>query len=383
MNTPQPQHGGSPIVLVSQERSAPKPRTNLACVTCRSHHLRCDGGQPVCSRCKSDSKQCLYMKSRRGGLDKATLLKKRAEKAQMQAASVSSPSTSLSRQLNIPTRPSFYDAEVISTQGSSAHENTTHASYQRIHRSSRHGEQGSVPDISGAMIRLVQTSFPDEDPAQGPGNTSGYSEQLTGASNHHWDQNRVSEKQLELYYAFLHESHPFVLPRTFLKHYWDTQSNGMQHLMKVIQYCGSLYSEDIDSAPLKQHVIEEALQGNLPVNGFTVQAHILLSIALHCLDELEQARVVLDMAVRLALSIGMNLNHYAVENGRGTPVLEESWRRTWWSLYISDLLFTGIRGLNTFSLRTVHTSVDLPCAEESYASGVNSMPKIFVAPINL
>lgn len=323
------------------------------------------------------------MKSRRGGLDKATLLKKRAEKAQMQAASVSSPSTSLSRQLNIPTRPSFYDAEVISTQGSSAHENTTHASYQRIHRSSRHGEQGSVPDISGAMIRLVQTSFPDEDPAQGPGNTSGYSEQLTGASNHHWDQNRVSEKQLELYYAFLHESHPFVLPRTFLKHYWDTQSNGMQHLMKVIQYCGSLYSEDIDSAPLKQHVIEEALQGNLPVNGFTVQAHILLSIALHCLDELEQARVVLDMAVRLALSIGMNLNHYAVENGRGTPVLEESWRRTWWSLYISDLLFTGIRGLNTFSLRTVHTSVDLPCAEESYASGVNSMPKIFVAPINL
>ena len=37
----------------------------LACTTCRSRHLKCDGKQP-CSRCKVDSVECQYVKSRRG-----------------------------------------------------------------------------------------------------------------------------------------------------------------------------------------------------------------------------------------------------------------------------------------------------------------------------
>lgn len=37
----------------------------LACTTCRSRHLKCDGKSP-CSRCKVDNVECQYVKSRRG-----------------------------------------------------------------------------------------------------------------------------------------------------------------------------------------------------------------------------------------------------------------------------------------------------------------------------
>lgn len=37
----------------------------VACVPCRSRHLKCDGGVR-CSRCKTDDVDCTYIKSRRG-----------------------------------------------------------------------------------------------------------------------------------------------------------------------------------------------------------------------------------------------------------------------------------------------------------------------------
>lgn len=37
----------------------------VACVQCRSRHLKCDGGTR-CSRCRADNLPCTYVKSRRG-----------------------------------------------------------------------------------------------------------------------------------------------------------------------------------------------------------------------------------------------------------------------------------------------------------------------------
>ncbi len=37
----------------------------VACVPCRSRHLKCDGGVR-CSRCRTDGVECTYIKSRRG-----------------------------------------------------------------------------------------------------------------------------------------------------------------------------------------------------------------------------------------------------------------------------------------------------------------------------
>jgi hypothetical protein len=61
--------------------SEPEPkrieRVVLACINCRSRHVKCDATQPICNRCKRDGKECDYQKSRRGGLDKAALARRK------------------------------------------------------------------------------------------------------------------------------------------------------------------------------------------------------------------------------------------------------------------------------------------------------------------
>ena len=45
--------------------SGPRPAA-LACAACRSRHLKCDGGRPVCRRCAVEGSECHYTPSRRG-----------------------------------------------------------------------------------------------------------------------------------------------------------------------------------------------------------------------------------------------------------------------------------------------------------------------------
>jgi len=48
-------------------RAAPStPPVPLACTECRLRHLKCDAGVPTCGRCRSENRQCTYIKSRRG-----------------------------------------------------------------------------------------------------------------------------------------------------------------------------------------------------------------------------------------------------------------------------------------------------------------------------
>ncbi|KAI0505674.1 hypothetical protein F5B22DRAFT_651473 [Xylaria bambusicola] len=47
-------------------RSKASIRASLACVQCRSKHVKCDARQPACGRCLVEEKPCYYTKSRRG-----------------------------------------------------------------------------------------------------------------------------------------------------------------------------------------------------------------------------------------------------------------------------------------------------------------------------
>ncbi|KAI1132691.1 hypothetical protein F5Y10DRAFT_184336 [Nemania abortiva] len=47
-------------------RSKAAIRVSLACVQCRSKHVKCDATQPACGRCIVEGKPCYYTKSRRG-----------------------------------------------------------------------------------------------------------------------------------------------------------------------------------------------------------------------------------------------------------------------------------------------------------------------------
>lgn len=51
--------------------------------------------------------------------------------------------------------------------------------------------------------------------------------------------------------------------------------------------------------------------------------------------------------------------------------MEESWRRTWWQVYITDAIFAAIWREAAFPTRVVDVSVQLPCEEENYEAGVS------------
>ncbi|KFY64539.1 hypothetical protein V496_03189 [Pseudogymnoascus sp. VKM F-4515 (FW-2607)] len=77
----------------------------------------------------------------------------------------------------------------------------------------------------------------------------------------------------------------------------------------------------------------------------------------------------------MALEIKMQSRSFAQENGEGNAVLEESWRRTWWLLFITDGTFAGVMRETSFRLSNIPTDVDLPCEEREYAEGTIPAPK--------
>lgn len=113
-----------------------------------------------------------------------------------------------------------------------------------------------------------------------------------------------------------------------------------------MQYIGSLYAQDFSSAELREIAFNQLDIPGLPPNGFSILALLLAAIAMHAEDEMERARITLDRAIYMALEIRMNSRTFA--NMERDPVLAESWRRTYWGLYIQDAMFAGTRRAPSF-----------------------------------
>ena len=186
-------------------------------------------------------------------------------------------------------------------------------------------------------------------------------------------ENSLEAEMLSLYYSFFHAAHPCVLPPNAMSLYLTTDSKALQPLHSVMLYIGSLFAPSVRSEAFKLKAEQGLAAGHLldhTNTGFDVQAVLLYSMAAYWSDETERAKVLMDETVGLALSLGMNRKGFATENGRQDPILEESWRRTWWQLYITDAHIAG--GTHNFPYRTSHVEmgVDLPCEEINYETGV-------------
>lgn len=175
---------------------------------------------------------------------------------------------------------------------------------------------------------------------------------------------------LNTYYASFHRCHPFVLPRPYLMSQLQRDRSSVAPLLAVMAYIGSLYEALVRSEPYKQVANDKMAQMPLPQTGFTVQALLLFAIALEWSNEMERAREVLEESKALALTLQMHRREFAVQNGQASLVLEESWRRTWWEVFVIDALFAGIRKLPGYSLWSESYDADLPAEEHCYFSGV-------------
>ena len=113
-----------------------------------------------------------------------------------------------------------------------------------------------------------------------------------------------------------------------------------------MQYIGSLYASNVSTSEVREMALTQLDSTSLPRSGFTVLALLLMAIATHFEDEIERGCVFLGRAIFLALELRMNCCTFA--SMETEPVLAESWRRTYWGLYVTSGIFAIIRHTPTF-----------------------------------
>ncbi|KAJ8066195.1 hypothetical protein OCU04_005281 [Sclerotinia nivalis] len=293
-------------------------RVSLACVPCRSRHVKCGAEMPSCSRCQQDDKPCFYAKSRRGMRDKNAPRKRNSAKEQFRGRSVG-------------IEQGGYSTPTGSLVGNSSNESWSGAV----------SDASVSPNSSSSRLNSAKPVDP--------------------------------RRLIDLYYNFFHKAHPYVIPKHHFLNRLKSDPDSLNNLLPVMQYIGSLYAPDLPSAEFRAIALSQLDLPSLPQNGFSVQALLLLAIAIHAEDERGKARAILDRNICMALEIGMN--HRTFAGLERDLVLAESWRRTYWELYVLDGVFSGIACASSFILSAVEAHVDLPCEDHEYESGHIPRPR--------
>ncbi|RDW72077.1 hypothetical protein BP5796_08111 [Coleophoma crateriformis] len=296
-----------------------------ACVACRSKHLKCDGLSP-CSRCSSNSFECVYVKSRRGFKGPR---KKDKENV--------SPSTDSCDLLRRPGQAASVNGSTFSNGLATPpdHRRLSHPHVTGDGSFSLHGQ-----DLGALGAIQFNPDFPPSD---------------------------LPERCFEAYYYYFYPSHPFLLPKShFLK---LRQQKSMHHIDAAIRFVGSLYVPQAPTELYAQEAERAIYQIGAARDAFRVQAMLITAIGLDGNLEREKALQILTEAENLAMELGMHTRDFSLMNGAEQKVLEESWRRTWWELFIIDGMIAAVHQQSSFRLSEVVSDVPLPCEENEYASG--------------
>jgi hypothetical protein len=151
------------------------------------------------------------------------------------------------------------------------------------------------------------------------------------------------------------------------------KENPLHHLEAAMRYIGSFYLAQAPTTTFAADAERAVYNMTCPKDGFKVQAMLILAIGLDGYTLQEKALQFLVQAQDLALELGMNRREFAGLNGSGLTVLEESWRRTWWELFVVDGMIAGVHQKSSFRLNDIPAEVGLPCEEEQYVNGVSDI----------
>jgi hypothetical protein len=171
----------------------------------------------------------------------------------------------------------------------------------------------------------------------------------------------MADYLIGLYYQNFHAAHPILLPRRKLARHPNDRPACAELATMII---GSHYTPNAEH--FRTSAVNYMLSHELPRQASTVQIYLLLFLVLHGQNEQVRAHELLNKAIDLALDLGMNRKSFAYENGEGNPHVEESWRRTFWEVYITNVMVAALHQAQTFRLRDVEIDVGLPCEERTY-----------------
>lgn len=311
-------------------------RASLACVPCRTRHVRCDASRPACRRCLTESKQCRYAESRRGGLTRAAL----AARRNLTATELRTPS--------------------LERVSDSAFPQSGESQPQNL---------GKDPCLSLdtrylSQVRTTSVLLENARPGESTNPTDLWPAEPLNISK---------DPCIDLYYKHFHRCHPCVLPRQCLERLLQdtTKQKSLRPLISVMRFVGSLYCRSEQANRLREEAASICTKMRQHSRDpFMVQCHLIISIALYWCGEAVRSREEMDRAIRLALDLNMQCRQFAVTYGQGDLVLQESWRRTWWQIYIVDAYYAAMKHASTYPAYDVDVTTELPCEENEYEYGV-------------
>lgn len=301
-----------------------------ACVACRSKHLKCDGQSP-CSRCSSSELECVYVRSRRGF------------KGPRKKLAAQTPATSTLADGTNPICPLTGARRLQSSDSSPS------------------------PFVPNGLANALDQRLRSLDAASLPAMESALSLAWDSELDISWLDLR--SRCTEAFFFHFWPAHPFVLPRENLLRVFREKS--LEHLEAAIRYVGSFY---VTQAPTAAYCLEaerSIYRADCPRDGFMVQAMLILSIGLDGYTHQEKALEILTDAQKLALELGMNSREFASAHGDRWPMMEESWRRTWWEMFVIDGMIAGVHQKSFFPMKDILADVELPCEEAEFLSGVS------------
>ncbi|KAH7153564.1 hypothetical protein EDB81DRAFT_882498 [Dactylonectria macrodidyma] len=397
-----------------------------ACLACRNKHLKCDGRRP-CSRCITFDSECKYVASRRGykgpsrkklptrslallparpvptpviygPLPPAVSVSSHAPiPVSSSSAIASSPYTTASASYPVPstsypvTSASSYPVTSASSYPVTSYPVTSSYSIpsellpssELIPSSSAVFSSCAIPAFNPTVVDFSNFGLDFGTAPQ----TCAPNSQFTFAFDRSFDfdpfgyglafptQNPTfKDRYVESFYRNFHPAHPFVLPKDFLLPLVNGEPT-IDALIATVRWIGSSF---VEPPAVRAKLLDEAshlvYKPNIPKDGFTVQAMLLLIIGLDGNRERDKVHILLTDIQDLAVHIGLNKRWYASANGRNMPVLEESWRRTWWDLYIVDAFIAGVHRSTNFNMYTIPADVALPCEESEFLSGYIPQP---------
>ncbi|KXJ94839.1 hypothetical protein Micbo1qcDRAFT_232236 [Microdochium bolleyi] len=153
---------------------------------------------------------------------------------------------------------------------------------------------------------------------------------------------------IDAFYSNFYPAHPIGPPRDKLHSQQvyssklDDPTTSPSPLIAAMMSAGSRYLDPSpDGTGLADAAVQQLYSPNFARDGHLVQAMLIVAVCLDADLQRETARVVCADAERLAVEIGMGSASFAAVHAQGDPRLEESWRRTWWELYVVKTAVEG------------------------------------------
>lgn len=315
----------------SSSRSGSRPAP-VACLECRDRHLKCDGVKPVCGRCTASNAVCHFTPSRRG--HKRAVRQVRADA--QSAASLSKGDPLDPANITVPDLGSVpYQANSLTSNPVDALDSdSTYVGAIDTHR--RVVPDGSSAAAVPASPESLQTLTKDD-------------------------------RFVNLFYVNFHLAHPILLPRRMFGDHEYAPC-----LRAVVEAIGSHFSSAVPKdyrITLWARAADQIATAGLDSVDM-VQACLLTSIVQFAQDDAQTGVKTLSQAIAAAVRLGMHKREFAVTHGRGSAILQESLRRTWYELCITETYAAVLQRKMTLETTSMHADVLLPSEEEAYEQAI-------------